>query len=63
MLFINNSDKFYHDNMYLMFVYFVLFVGKSVIDSIHLLRELDFRLIYGKSYLLKNGFCFHKLCM
>lgn len=63
MFFADKSSDFYHDNLYLISVYFVAFMRKVAMCSIHLLHEFDFRLIYGKSYLLKNGLCFHKLCM
>lgn len=63
MFFADKSDDFYHDNLYLIFVHFVAFMRKVAMCSVHLLCEFDFRLIYGKSYLLKNGLRFHKLCM
>lgn len=58
MLFTNKSGNFYHDNLYLISVRFVAFVGKVAICSIHLLREFDFCLIYEKSYPLKTAFVF-----
>ena len=58
MFFAYKSGDFYHDNLYLISVHFVAFMRKVAICSIHLLREFDFRLIYGKSYLLKMAFVF-----
>ena len=49
MFFADKSGDFYHDNLYLISVHFVAFMRKVAICSIHLLREFDFRLIYGKS--------------
>lgn len=63
MFFADKSGDFYHDNLYLISAHFVAFMRKVAMCSVHLLREFDFRLIYGKSYLLKNGLRFHKLCM
>lgn len=58
MFFADKSGDFYHDNLYLISVRFVAFMRKVAICSMHLLLELDFCLIYEKSYPLKTAFVF-----